>query len=307
MSDRNQNVRGIHYEISEPKQSPYDGYWYQRVRQVDERGDLVGIGEQVLRSASKDGLVVPSVDLMNAGRATWHGLKTLAGILGKNPREVAIGGAELALDLHSGLVEGYKAWPGTDSPWDPPFDWRTGSSPVDSMRGSDRVEIGDGHGIGRWWDASANFSQDRAPRYGWEDTRQGFENVPVPNLAPPLRSPAWNDVFVRDSVAAAGIASRNNVFEHGFPEPGSVRLPLTTPGAARGTGYVGGAVAAPVPFIPAASQSGSGGLPGLINEAGLNDPLNPDASLPGGLAGFVREYLARQIPEQLGDARSPLR
>lgn len=291
MNDSNKNIRGIHYEISEPKPGP-DGYYYQRVRQVDERGNLVGIGEQVHRSASEDGLVVPSVDLMNAGRATWHGLKTLAGILGRNPRQVATGGAELAHDLYSGLTEGYKVWPGTESPWERPFDWRTGGAPVDFVRGAAAGEIGDGNGIGRWWDASANFPPRRPPIYEWEDTGEGFANVPVPALSPPPpRNPARNDAFVRDSAAAAGVPSRNNVFEYGFPEPGSVQSPLMTPGATRGAGYAGSAVAPPIPFIPDAPPSAPGGIPGLMIEAGLNDPLNPNAPLPGGLVGLIQEYL----------------
>jgi len=295
MSEREQNIRGIHHEISKPKKSPYDGYYYQRVRQVDERGNLVGSGEQRFQSPrqdSEDGLVKPSIDLANAGEATAHTLKALWGILRRNPTDIVTGGTELAHDLYSGLSEGYKAWPGTESPWERPFDWRIGGSPVDFVRSPFRGEIGDGNGIGRWWDASANFPQSRSPSYGWENTEQGFANVPVPNLSPPQpRSPAWNDAFVRDSAAAAGIPSRNNVFEYGFPEPGSVQPPLMTPGAARGTGHVGAAVAAPVPFMPAAPPSVPGGLPGLIIGAGLNDPLNPDAPLQGGVAGLIREYL----------------
>jgi hypothetical protein len=288
MNDSNRNIRGIHYEISEPKKGP-DGYHYQRVRQVDERGNLVGIGEQRLRSESEDGLVAPSIDLANASKSAGHLAKVIWGILKRNPAEIATGGAELGHDLYSGWIEGYKSWPGTESPWEPIFDWRTGGSPVGFVHGRDGA-LGDGNGIGSWSDASADFPRGR-PRFDWESEAQGFENVPVPNRAPPVRSPTWNDVFVRDSAAAAGVPSRNNVYEYGFPEPGSVQPPLRTPGATRGIGYTADAVVPPIPFIPAAPQSAPGGLPGMMVEAGLVDPLNPHASPPGGLVGLIQEYL----------------
>src|SRR5262249_5762992 len=37
-----------------------------------------------------------------------------------------------------------------------------------------------------------------------------------------LPSPDWKKVTVQDSAAAAGVPSRNNVFEYGFPESSSV-------------------------------------------------------------------------------------
>jgi hypothetical protein len=288
MSEREHNIRGIHHEISKPRKSPYDGYYYQRVRQVDDRGNLVGTGEQTHKSASpdsSDGLVEPSVDLLKLGKAIEHLLKMAGGTRG-----IATGGAGLAYDLYSGLGEGYKSWPGTDAPWERPFDWRTGSTPVDFVRGRNGRGIGDRNGIGSWWDTSADFPRHR-PGFDWESEAQGFENVPVPTHSPPVRSPAWNDPFVRDSAAAAGIPGRNNVFEYGLPEPGSVQPPLMAPGATRGAGYIGAAVAPPIPFIPAVPDSAPGGIPGLMIEAGQTDPLNPNAPPPGGLAGLIQEYL----------------
>jgi hypothetical protein len=135
MSEREHNIRGIHHEISKPRKSPYDGYYYQRVRQVDDRGSLVGTGEQTHKSASPDS--------------------------------------------SDGLVA----------------------------------------------------------------------------------------------------------------EPGSVQPPLMAPGATRGAGYIGAAVAPPIPFIPAVPDSAPGGIPGLMIEAGQTDPLNPNAPPPGGLAGLIQEYL----------------
>lgn len=294
MSERGQNIRGIHYEISKPKRNPYDGYYYQRVRQVDEQGNLVGVGEQLHRSpspGSADGLVVPSIDLMNIGSAAWHVAKTGRALATRDFRTAAEGGVELARDLRSGLTEGYRTWPGTEKPWEPLLDWRTGDRPVDDLvHGRSSHEMGDGNGIGSWQDASADF-RAVPPRYGWEAAAQGLENVSAPDRSPAATSPAWNNVYVRDSAAAAGIPSRNNVFEHGFPEAGSVQPPLMAPGATRGVGSTGASVAPPVPFLPAAPRAAPAGLPGLMIEAGVTDPLNPDAPLPGGIAGLIREYL----------------
>lgn len=36
------NINGIHYEISKPVRNKKDGYYYQRVRQVDDKGNVVG-------------------------------------------------------------------------------------------------------------------------------------------------------------------------------------------------------------------------------------------------------------------------
>ena len=40
------DIRGIHYEVSEPIWNEADGYYYQRRRQVDGQGNLVGVGEE---------------------------------------------------------------------------------------------------------------------------------------------------------------------------------------------------------------------------------------------------------------------
>lgn len=71
--------------------------------------------------------------------------------------------------------------------------------------------------------------------------------------------------------------------------------PMMAPGVTRGAGYVGSAVALPIPFVPAAPQGAPGGLPGLLIEAGIHDPLNPDAPPPGGLVGLIQEYLRGNI------------
>lgn len=58
-------------------------------------------------------------------------------------------------------------------------------------------------------------------------------------LFPPTSGPEAGRILVRDSARAAGIPSRNNVFEYGFPEPGPA---------------------------PAQQSASAGELPGLIHE-----------------------------------------
>jgi hypothetical protein len=97
-------------------------------------------------------------------------------------------------------------------------------------------------------------------------------------------------VFVRDSAAGAGVASRNNVFEYGFPESGSA-----PPAASemrgdklRPTAFDTGA--SPVPFTSAA-QNASRGLPGLLFEGSLIDRSGSMTPPAGGLPGLIQDYL----------------
>lgn len=64
-----------------------------------------------------------------------------------------------------------------------------------------------------------------------------------------------------------------------------------SPDATRGAAYVSGTAAPALPFIPAASPSAPGGIPGMLIGAGLSDLQNPDAPPPGGLVGLLQEYL----------------
>jgi hypothetical protein len=109
-------------------------------------------------------------------------------------------------------------------------------------------------------------------------TLSGFPKTStIGSSAPPIDGPAANDVFVRDSAAAAGVPSRRNVFEYGFPEVNSARPSVFDTGTS------------PVPSTP---QNGAGGLPGMIaSQAGI-DPSNPNAAPPaGGLLGLIQEYM----------------
>lgn len=81
------DIRGIHYEISKPVRNPYDGYYYQRIRQVDDQGNLVGIGEYVQRSSapnSRDALVGPGLDLTKAGKTLGDAGRAALGLLWRN-------------------------------------------------------------------------------------------------------------------------------------------------------------------------------------------------------------------------------
>lgn len=64
------DIRGIRYEISKPVKNLDDGFYYQRVRQVDGQGNLLGIGDQLIKLPnpdSTDGRYVPSIDLSKLG------------------------------------------------------------------------------------------------------------------------------------------------------------------------------------------------------------------------------------------------
>lgn len=220
MSD---NINGIHYEISKPKQNPNDGYYYQRVRQVDDKGNLVGVGEQTFRSAqpdSTDGLFGLSIDLAKAGSASMDIGQVGWGIFRKDPRTAVAGATKLGRDISSGIQEDYKSWPGTEEPW---FDWQTGSPGSNFDQGSVPGKIGDGNGIGNWWGNRRPAPQNQSSANPWT-------NIPVPNFPPPPQPAprAWNFEAVRDSAAAAGIPSRNNVFEYGFPDSLSPAAPPNT-------------------------------------------------------------------------------
>ncbi|WJR76477.1 hypothetical protein [Bradyrhizobium sp. NP1] len=161
-------------------------------------------------------------------------------------------------------------------------------------------------------------------------------------------SQPWAKTQVRDSAAAAGVPSRNNVWEYDYPSPTVPNLqapsqsstqfvptgnanpmadlarriavltgnapatawPTASPQSAFGSASssqpspdVFNSGAAPVPFLPSAppvaplSQEKPGGLLGMMIDAGLIDPANPDAPPAGGLPGMIQEYL-RNNPQR---------
>lgn len=76
----------------------------------------------------------------------------------------------------------------------------------------------------------------------------------------------------------------------GMPSLPSCGYPIT-PGATQGAGDVGRAVAPSLLTRTAAPRGAAGGISGLLIEAGLYDPVNPDTPPTGGLVGLLQEYL----------------
>jgi hypothetical protein len=108
---------------------------------------------------------------------------------------------------------------------------------------------------------------------------------PLPN------DPDWKADFVRDSAAAAGVPSRNNIFEYGFPSASSAQPSVGGVNVNQPPPVVFDTGAPPVPFVSATSTNASGGLMGLLAEVGAIDPSNPGQPSPGGLPGMILDYL----------------
>jgi hypothetical protein len=127
------DIRGIHYEISQPVWNSNDGYWYQRRRQVDENGNLVGIGDQLIKLPnpnSRDGQFVPNLDLAKFGNMAGDVGQIVRGFAKKDVRTAAKGAISFFDDAKNGIFEDYKSWPGTDRPWE------NGDIPAQSGGGS---------------------------------------------------------------------------------------------------------------------------------------------------------------------------
>jgi hypothetical protein len=292
MNEKSSSIHGIHYEVSKPVQNWTDGYYYQRVRQVDGNGNLVGIGEQIHRSArpgSEDGLFASPLDLGKLGILAGDAGQTLYGGIAKDLRTMAIDATRFARDAAAGLTDGYKSWPGTHAPWEPMLDWRTGSSGVEHVQDGGVGGIGDGGGIGNWRENPQSISRIQPQSDRWA-------SIPVPNFSPPPqpRVPEWNDEFVRDSASGAGVPSRKNVFEYGFPDPGAAPAPISE--------------ASPIRKLSSWRVRSDGSLlserlngrmtgPEDIDTrtsclvVGATDPSNRDASPAGGLLGLLQEHL----------------
>jgi hypothetical protein len=107
---------------------------------------------------------------------------------------------------------------------------------------------------------------------------------------PPPSGPEGKNVFVRDSAAGAGVASRNNAFEYGFPEAGSAPSAASEMKGDKLRPTVFDTGASPVPFS-STPQNASRGLPGLLFEGGLIDPLGSTAPPASELPGLIQDYL----------------
>ena len=88
------DIRGIHHEVSEPRFNETDGYWYQRVRQVDEHGNLVGTGDQLIRlpnRGSTDGHFSTNVDFAKLGKLAGDVGQVVVGAVRRDPGIAARG------------------------------------------------------------------------------------------------------------------------------------------------------------------------------------------------------------------------
>jgi hypothetical protein len=273
VTDKSSSIHGIHYEVSKPVLNRVDGYFYQRVRQVDGAGNLVGVGEQIHRSAnprSKDGLFARPIDLAKLGVLAMDAGQTVFGGIAGDVRTAAIGATKFGRDVAGGVTDDYKSWPGTHKPWEPILDWRTGSSGVDFVQDGGPGGIGDGRGIGNWREHPQTVSRNQPRGDRWA-------SIPVPDFSqPPLPS----------ALGPAGTDATNAGWPAPSPPTGTSRanggLP---PLRVLDTG------ASPIPYLPVASQQAPRGLPALLAEVGAFDLSNPEAPPSGGLPGLIQEYL----------------
>jgi hypothetical protein len=104
-------------------------------------------------------------------------------------------------------------------------------------------------------------------------------------------SQPWAAPFVRESAAAAGVPSRYNVLEYGYPDPSPVQPSVPETAAVnRAAPSVFDTGASPVPaFSP--SKDTPRGLFGRMVDAGLIDPSNPDQPPAGGLLGLIQQSM----------------
>ena len=115
------DIRGIHYEISKPKLNDTDGYYYQRRRQVDGQGNLVGIGDeriQLPKPNSLDGQYQRDIDWSKLGKLGGDFGQIGIGALKRDPRMITNGAVSFGKDIQNGVFRDYDSWPGTDKPWE---------------------------------------------------------------------------------------------------------------------------------------------------------------------------------------------
>jgi hypothetical protein len=204
-------------QFSKPVLNPADGYYYQSYRYLDLYGNVIGYGPQSLKSWEPNstlGLFKPALDgFKTATYATKLG-GALWGVVSENLRLAAGATISAIKDYNNGLTGDWGAWPGTTMPWvnNDKF-WQTGDTSIDFLQHSAPGTVGDGHGIGNWRDNLAAAPQNQSSANPWA-------NIPVPDYSTRTLGAerAWNYELSRDSAAAAGVPSRNNVWEYGFPE-----------------------------------------------------------------------------------------
>ncbi|WP_316197514.1 hypothetical protein [Bradyrhizobium sp. SZCCHNS2002] len=251
-------------QFAEPVKNPKDGYYYQSYRFVDFNGKVLSYGDQPLKSwlaDSKAGLYSPAVDGFKLAGFVGSIGQALLGLTIRKPNVAARGAGSAIRQFNDGLAGSYGSWPGSDQPWV----WREGNPGIEHLQGGTAGHIGDGNAIGDWWNNLEIAPQKRSSIAPWWKSQDPWAYIPLPKVppqAPALPAPrVWNYESVRDSAAAAGVPSRNNVFEYGFPEPG-VGQPRTdaAPRANRSSAQLAPA-AGPTPaggFAPSAGAASSG-------------------------------------------------
>ena len=154
------------------------------------------------------------------------------------------------------------------------------------------VNIPSEKGIPQPWNARVSSIEGGAGVPGFAATTtytpQQIADFLTRYILPPPSGPDSKSTFVRDSAAAASVPSRSNVFEYGFPEPGSAQPNAFDTGAP------------PVPYLPSGSQGKTGGIPGMLAAAMGVDPTNPDQPPPGGLYPLMLEYMRNNPGDNSG-------
>ena len=131
-----------------------------------------------------------------------------------------------------------------------------------------------------------------SPAFTTTYTPQQIADFLTKYLFSPASGPEGKSAFVRDSAAAAGVPSRNNVFEYGFPDAGTASPATGRLNGQKREETIFNTRASPVPFA-VAPQSAPRGLSGLLFEDALVDPSGSGAAPAGGVAGLVQDYLRR--------------
>jgi hypothetical protein len=193
MSDSRSVLFGnMQYQISEPTQNE-DGYYYQRVRQIDRDGNLVGDGEFIAKSAqpdSTDGLFDPNGGRQAgyiAARSAYDIGRMAAGAALRKPTLFEAGAADIVhggtdgFPLPAPLRAEYHSWPGTEQPWDQRtlnsdrnLTWRPsyiermfyGDPQVSDTSGATK-QIGDGTDIAPWISAMSGIDPQEPTPPAW--------------------------------------------------------------------------------------------------------------------------------------------
>lgn len=134
--------------------------------------------------------------------------------------------------------------------------------------------------------------------HDYDDAREFYTSDPAywQNVYNPQpNNPDAKQTYVRGSAAAAGVPSRYNVFEYGFPDSVTVQPPAPrTTTVNNATPSVFDTGTSPVTAF-SLSADAPRGLFGRVVDAGLIDPSNPDQPPAGGLLGLIQQSMRNGI------------